>query len=432
VLLPRAAAALEKAASRGVRERFAAAASGIDRPNAVVFRAQHIAVLGTSTLSTTSNTIEANIFTTAAAGDSVDDAVFDAADAVFARDWSAAATSTTPRAFAAVASTTACGAVSLDATAKYVGAPEANWTITVTAPSSGCSWTATADASWLVVRSTYPSPPAGSGYVKVRAVTNTGPKRIGHFLIGGATFTVTQQRGSAIVVGWPNEPFGMTLRSDWGFDQTPPSSGDVPIPGSNGWRVTHEPLAPFQGNVQLGSDAGAPQSPPHVYDFVYPQGMLEGTAPATVYYEGFSAREVYAGFWWKASSPFDLGPNGNKVGFIFNGGGAVGGQQVLILKPDQRLHVMPEYPGDFRWRVPNVNATIVTLGVWHRVEWYSNVTTGTLKWWLDGVLQGSYTDVKNPVSFDLFEFSPTFGGNIGARKRETDHYWFDHVHLSTR
>ena len=26
----------------------------------------------------------------------------------------------------------------------------------------------------------------------------------------------------------------------------------------------------------------------------------------------------------------------------------------------------------------------------------------------------------------------TWGGNSGARKRETDHYWFDHVHLSSR
>ena len=108
------------------------------------------------------------------------------------------------------------------------------------------------------------------------------------------------------------------------------------------------------------------------------------------------------------------------------------GQQFLILMPDGRLHVLPEYPGDFRWRTPNVNATLVTLGQWHRIEWYCQLSTGTLKWWLDGVLQGSYTDVRNSHSFDMFQFSPTWGGNSGARKRETDHYWFDHVHLSVR
>jgi hypothetical protein len=60
------------------------------------------------------------------------------------------------------------------------------------------------------------------------------------------------------------------------------------------------------------------------------------------------------------------------------------------------------------------------------------VATGTMKFWLDGVLQGSYTNVTNSFNFDMFQFSPTWGGNIGAQKHETDHYWFDHVRISTR
>jgi len=105
---------------------------------------------------------------------------------------------------------------------------------------------------------------------------------------------------------------------------------------------------------------------------------------------------------------------------------------VLILLPDGRLHVLPEYPGDFRWRRPNASATTVMLGQWHRVEWHANAATGTLEWWLDGVLQGRHDDVTNARPFDMFQFSPTWGGNTGARKRETDHYWFDHVRLSVR
>lgn len=210
-----------------------------------------------------------------------------------------------------------------------------------------------------------------------------------------------------------------------------PTAGDVPIPGSPGWRVVaNSPPGSAGGWAQLASDPGAPSSRSNVYDFVYPQGMVEGEAPATVYYPNLASSEVYVGFWWKASSPFDPGPNGNKIAFLFNGGGDAGGQQFLILLPDGRLHVLPEYSGDFRWRDPNVNATSVTLGVWHRVEWYCELPTGTLKWWLDGVLQGSYTDVRNSHEFDMFQFSPTWGGNSGAHKRETDHYWFDHVHLS--
>jgi hypothetical protein len=219
------------------------------------------------------------------------------------------------------------------------------------------------------------------------------------------------------------------------MDEAPSrAGGDTPIAGSPGWNVVYE-AAPGAANgwTERVSDPAAPLSPPSVYEFVFPQGMVEGRAPATVYY---SVRprtsEMYAGFWWKPSSPFDLGPNGNKIAFLFNGGGDDGGQQVLILLPDRFLHVLPEYPGDFRWRRPNVNATPVTLGVWHRIEWYADVTNGTLKWWLDGMLQGSHGDVRNPRPIDMFQFSPTWGGNTGARKRQTDRYWYDHVRLSVR
>jgi hypothetical protein len=232
--------------------------------------------------------------------------------------------------------------------------------------------------------------------------------------------------------GWPNEPAGFRLLTDWGLDQRVPAAGDVAIPGSPGWKVVYELASGSEhGWAERVSDAGAPFSPSNVYDFVFPQGMVEGNAPATVYYS-LRGREVYAGFWWKPSSPFDVGPNGNKIAFLFNGGGEAGGQQFLVLLPDRRLNVLPEYSGDFQWRRPNVSATAVTLGVWHRIEWYSNVATGALKWWLDGVLQGSHSDVRNSREFDMFQFSPTWGGNTGARKRQTDHYWFDHVRLSVR
>jgi hypothetical protein len=180
----------------------------------------------------------------------------------------------------------------------------------------------------------------------------------------------------------------------------------------------------------MSSDPSAPFSS-SVYDFVYPQGLIEGDAPATVY-RNLRGDQLYAGFWWKASAPFDMGPNGNKIAFMFNGGGGAGGQMFLILNPGGTLSVLPEYPGDYRWRMPNVSPTPVSLGQWHRIEWYANRVTGTLKWWLDGALQGSYADVTNSYPFDMFQFSPTWGGNSGARKAQTDHYWFSHVFLSAR
>jgi hypothetical protein len=235
---------------------------------------------------------------------------------------------------------------------------------------------------------------------------------------------------------WPNEPPGLRVVADWGFDHAlPDAANDIPIPGSSGWNVVSRFLDVSRGTArgfaQQAEDRDAPMSPGAVYDFVYPEGMVEGVAPATVYFN-LSAREVYVGFWWKPSSPFDRGPNGNKIAFLFNGGGDTGGQQFMTLLPDGRLHVLPEYPGDFQWRRPNVNATVVRLGVWHLVEWHADRTTGMLEWWLDGTLQGRHTDVRNSRDFDMFQFSPTWGGNSGARKSSTDHYWFDHVRLSAR
>lgn len=238
---------------------------------------------------------------------------------------------------------------------------------------------------------------------------------------------------SRLASEWPNEPAGMTLLSDWGLDREPSGTGDASIVGSPGWRVMRAGgFAGAEGRLQLSKDTSARQSPPFVYEMIYPEGMVEGRAPATVYYSPINAREVYVGFWWKPSTPFDLGPNGTKIAFLFNGGGDRGGQQFLALFPDRRLHVTTEYPGNVAVRRPNVDGARVALGEWHQIEWYSNLDTGTLKWWMDGVLLGKHDDVPNPVAFDHFQFSPTFGGNTGARKQQTDRYWFDHVRLSAR
>ena len=249
--------------------------------------------------------------------------------------------------------------------------------------------------------------------------------------------TVISGELSGSTATWPNEPAGLTVLTDWGLDQDIPRGFpmDTSIPGSPGWKVVYEvsPDDPPNGWAQRVSDPGAPFSRSNVYDFVYPQGMVEGTAPATVYYAFSQKRAVYAAFWWKPSSPFDLGPNGNKIAFLFNGGGGAGGQQILMLRPDGKLHVLPEeYPGPLVWRDPIAGSPTITLGQWHLIEWYCNLDTGALKWWLDGALNGDHTGVTNTHGFDMFQFSPTWGGNIGAQKSQTDHYWFDHVHLSAR
>jgi endonuclease/exonuclease/phosphatase family metal-dependent hydrolase len=94
--------------------------------------------------------------------------------------------------------------VSLDKSSSSVGQTEANWSIIVTTAAT-CAWTATSDADWLVVKSTSPAVPAGNGYAKMRAVTNTvsSSKRTGHVSINGVAYTVTQGGCGTSCTGTP-------------------------------------------------------------------------------------------------------------------------------------------------------------------------------------------------------------------------------------
>lgn len=231
-----------------------------------------------------------------------------------------------------------------------------------------------------------------------------------------------------------HEPVGMTKVSEWDFSGVPGYGPDVdyPIPGSNGWRIIYNvaPETRVGGWVVQESDATAPKSPNSVYNFVYPQGMVQGTAPSTLY-KYVDGREMYVAFWWKPSEPFFESGAGNKIAFMFNGGGSTG-QSYIILRHGVVDVSTYNGLGNTRNHPPNVNATPIVLGQWHRIEWYHNVDTGLLQWWVDGVMQGEYTDVFNAKSFDMFQFSPTFGGCCTEQKPWTDHYWFDHVYLSVR
>lgn len=241
---------------------------------------------------------------------------------------------------------------------------------------------------------------------------------------------------------WPDEPAGFTAIDDYGFpDEIPATASDVPIPGGSGWNS----IANSQGgdgmwNTTRVDDASAPSSPTSVVQWRYPSGFGGGTAPGTLYFSHQVQTEVFAGFWWKPSSPWQNNPsNVNKIAFWFTASSAIVDIQMFFdaNTSQYNLHVVPEFPsGTVRYE-PNVNVTSVALGQWHLVEWHMKYastpggTDGVLEWWLDGVLQGEYTDMQTPADagFDQFEFSPTWGGTTGT-KSETDYYWIDQVHLS--
>jgi hypothetical protein len=221
-----------------------------------------------------------------------------------------------------------------------------------------------------------------------------------------------------------NEPAGFTTRAAFRFDQDFPIDGDFALGGGWGINYNHAP------GYHVGWAARVDHDGRSVCDFVYPEGMIEGSAPATFYWGPINADEVYVRAWWKPSAGFNPGPNGTKLFHLKNG---AGGKQFLILYPDGKLHVYPEYGAhDTQWRSPLAGVPAVGLGQGHTVEWLANRVTGDGAVWLDSQLHLRYAGARSTHPFDYLSLSPTFGGNSGARKLHTDHFWMDDVLLSTR
>ncbi|HYK11349.1 MAG TPA: Ig-like domain-containing protein [Gemmatimonadales bacterium] len=226
--------------------------------------------------------------------------------------------------------------------------------------------------------------------------------------------------------GWTNEPSGFTTIDDWGFDAL----------NGSGWTTIWNDA----GNGSIIADASAPASAPSVFQVMYPVGFAGGSAPATMYYDHPAAKEVFTGFWWKPSSGWqNHSSNVNKILFWFTGNSSNSIDIQMYGPAPYHLHVVQEYPsGSIRYQ-PNVNSTTVTLGQWHKVEWYMKYATtatsgdGIVMWWIDGVLQGSYSNIQTPddAGFTEWKLSPTWGG-VGDTKTQTDYYWFDQAHISRR
>jgi hypothetical protein len=216
--------------------------------------------------------------------------------------------------------------------------------------------------------------------------------------------------------------------SDYSFtDPIPVTQSDVAIPGGSGW------MSIYNGNgyVSLVSDPTAPLSTASVLQMKYPTGFVAGSAPGTLYRSLPSPTQLYVGFWWKPSSPWQSqGSSGvNKIAFWWAGSGEMPLVMYGPLGGPYELKFEPEF-GNTTWLSPTVHVS-VTLGVWHRVESFMDTQAGIVRWWLDGQLIGDQTFALPAGGFSMFQFSPTWGG-MNDTKTETDYFWFDHVRISGR
>jgi len=265
---------------------------------------------------------------------------------------------------------------------------------------------------------------------------NVKPGLCSTIFVASVTLLCMQTLAAAQSVGWPNEPAGSTVITDYSFDT---------IPGQ-GWQNN--------GGSSIVIDPTAPLSPSSVLKFPYPVGFIGGSAPDTAFYPLNNLSEIYLGYWWKPSNPWQAHPSlFNKIAFQFTNGS--GGQLFQVMhgngvdEPYQVISTLEftvdnSHLNQFGFGQPNGAWTLfgnaskgkVSLGQWHRIEVYIKQGTtkssknGILRWWVDGILVGNYSNVNYPNTlFNEFQFSPTWGG-VGETKLEGDYYYFDHVHIS--
>jgi hypothetical protein len=256
---------------------------------------------------------------------------------------------------------------------------------------------------------------------------------------------------------WPNEPAGYTVLTDNPFD-----FGGTTSRSPSGW--TYQATYHHFGSQFITTNAAAPVSPPNVLQADYPVGFVGGYEPGeSYYYVNPSMRQLYIGFAWYCSNPWQEEVAGvNKIlfikqadfgsNFIFMmndiGGtypprhGKNGTYGFVVassgLTEDQVANSNGDSGGGIRfmWGLKSP-PTPITLGTWYKIEILlvrSTTATsedGILKWWVNGVLQAYYANVNTPRDWNEINIAPTWGGG-GATKTEHDYFLFDHIHISGR
>lgn len=228
-----------------------------------------------------------------------------------------------------------------------------------------------------------------------------------------------------------NQPSGLTLITHYNFpDSIPASQGDSAI--SSGWNVIYN----GRGLVVKSSDNTDPFSPPNVVRFNYPIGYTGGEGPATLWCSVPNIMKQYTAFSVKISNPWQGHPTSvNKLDYMSQSGGSV---PIVLYDPNHiglyelrtYPHQMVGLPGPDQWLTSNIKNTPFTFGVWHIVEWFVDISTGTIWWALDGIMQGRYTNWPlGSTPFSEHHLDPVWGG-AGGVKTENDWIEFGEIFIS--
>jgi hypothetical protein len=185
----------------------------------------------------------------------------------------------------------------------------------------------------------------------------------------------------------------------------------------NGWRYLRRTSSK---DADIVTDATAPFSPPHVLRIIFTPSMRRDSEPGVNWIGLPESRVVRASWWMKLSPNWTPSPaGGGKIAFfhVWPDGHGVTYSNVGGSRAPHRINVATTWTEyGYRFWDPNVSTSNIAYGRWYRVEWYVKWEStpgggdGILRWWVDGVLNGDYTNVRFPaggLGFRQFEFAPT-------------------------
>lgn len=89
------------------------------------------------------------------------------------------------------------------------------------------------------------------------------------------------------------------------------------------------------------------------------------------------------------------------------------------------------------WCYPNVGSPAITIGQWTKIEVYLKSSTtmtsrdGIVRWWINGVLAGNYTNVNHaPYGLNDWTWSETWDGYVNPAPSANWSHYIDHLHVS--
>ncbi len=241
---------------------------------------------------------------------------------------------------------------------------------------------------------------------------------------------------SSAYAQWVNEPSGFQTTLDCPFNVKPTPSRD---PAGCGIENVYN-----AGSIT--QDSSAPVSPPNLFKSAISAGnstggsQLNWVAPQ-IY------NEMYVGLMWRTNPQFVGRQVGNKLffvrgpavngAFLMNGG--PGGPWTMIFSHNTgSLDNSHTCQSDLGLGCPsNVGPGSLTTGVWTKLEVYIKKSTtstsrdGILRWWVNGVPAGNYTNMNYaPNGLNEWVWSETWDGTVNPVPSVDWSHYIDHLHIS--